>query len=232
MLTHGEVAPPFAESILNLRSKVLFSSAESANRAFLVTSSEPGEGKTVVSTNFAAALARAQGAGRQLRDRCAGESRVLLVDADMRSPRIHDLFDVPLQPGLAELVVGSALPSQVVRRTKIPGLWILPAGRPQASPASLLGTLRFKQLLDLFREQFDWLVIDSPPVMSVIDACEAAQAGPSVVFVVGANKTSRRTAQAAVDQLTTVGATVVGAVLNRSRERSSETYYYHAPVNG
>ena len=144
----------------------------------------------------------------------------------MRAPRLHTLFDVPLQPGLAELLAGSASPSEVMHRTNVPGLWVLPAGRPQDNPADLLGTLKFKQIVKECREQFGWLVIDSPPVTPVVDACEAAQAGPSVVFVVGANDTTHRTVQAALEQLATVGATFAGVVLNRSSERSGRPYSY------
>ena len=223
-LINDGMSPIFTESLRTLRSRVLFASAEGGTRAFLVTSSGTGEGKTMVASNFAGSLALAQGVAPQ-RDCRAGQNRVLLIDADMRSPELHKLFDVPLQPGLADLLTRSALPSQVVRPTKIPGLWVLPAGQPQANPADLLGALRFKQLVKLFGEQFDWLVIDSPPVLPVVDACEVAQVVPSVVFVVGANKTTRRTAQAALEQLATVGASLVGVVLNRSSQRSYQPYY-------
>ena len=225
-------APPtFAESLRSLRSNALCSPAVGDTRTFLVTSSEPGEGKTMVSSNLGVALALAQGLGHR-HDMRAGKNRVLLIDADMRFPQLQKLFDVPLQPGLAEVVAGSALPSQALRPTKTPGLWVLPAGRPPANPAELLGARRFKQLLALFREQFDWLVMDSPPVLAVADACEVAQAGPSVVFVVGANKTTRRTAQAALEQLSTVGASFVGAVLNRSSQGFDQHYSSGESVTG
>jgi capsular exopolysaccharide synthesis family protein len=180
----------------------------------VVTSTRPGEGKTLVAANLAIALAQS---GR----------RVLLFDADLRKPQIHEVFDQKPEPGLSNLIVGQAKVSEVMRRGAISGLWLLPAGRVPPNPAELLGSRRFKDFQSSLREHFDWIVIDSPPVMAVTDPSIVAHEADGVVFVVGAEMTARRAAQTALEQLESANAQVVGAVLNRVDVQRNSYYYSH-----
>ena len=187
-LIHIGVPPGFAEAFRTIRTNVLFSSAEEGSRALVITSTGPGEGKTTVASNLAIGFAQ------------AGQ-RVLLIDADMRRPRVHDVFARRQEPGLSNVMVGNAKASQSVYKTGVPGLWLLAAGHLPPNPAELLGSQRFRDFVTSLKEHFDLILIDSPPVMAVTDAVIAAHAANGVVFVVGSEMTSRQASRAAVEQL-------------------------------
>ena len=211
-LIHIGVPPGFAEAFRTIRTNVLFSSAEEGARALVITSTGPGEGKTTVASNLAIGFAQ------------AGQ-RVLLIDADMRRPRVHEVFGRRQEPGLSNVMVGNAKASQSVHKTGVPGLWLLAAGHLPPNPAELLGSQRFRDFVTSLKEHFDLILIDSPPVMAVTDAVIAAHAANGVVFVVGSEMTSRQAARAAVEQLEQGRVHFVGAILNRvDLERNS--YYY------
>ena len=151
--------------------------------------------------------------------------RVLLIDADMRRPRVHEVFGQKQEPGLSNLMVGNAKASACVRKSGVPGLWVMAAGRIPPNPAELLGSKRFRDFLASLHDYFDWVIVDTPPVMAVTDASITANAASGVVFVVGAEMTSRQAARAAVAQLEQGRARFVGAVLNRV-ELERNSYYY------
>lgn len=211
-LINNGVPPNFAEAFKAVRTNVLFSTAEEGSRSLVVTSTGPGEGKTIVSTNLAMALAQ------------AGQ-RVILIDADMRRPQAHQMLELKQEPGLSNLIVGNVKASDAVRPTAVPGLWFLPAGRIPPNPAELLGSLRFRDFLATLRDHFDWVIVDSPPVMTVTDAAVVAHLANGVVFVVGSEMTSRGAAKAAMNQLDSAKGKVIGAILNRV-DLDKNSYYY------
>jgi capsular exopolysaccharide synthesis family protein len=213
-LLHTGVPAAFAEAIRAVRTNVLFSSAAEGARTIVVTSAGPGEGKSLFSSNLSISLAQ------------AGQ-RVLHVDADMRRPRVHEIFEVTQEPGLSNLLVGDCKPSEAVRKTSVTNLCILPAGMIPPNPAELLGSRRCLEYFETLSEHFDWVVVDSPPVLAVADAAIVANSATDVVFVVGADQTSRHSAKAAIEQLQSVGAHIVGAVLNRA-DIQRNPYYYSA----
>jgi len=211
----------FGESFRSIRTNVLFSSADEGSRLVVVTSSAPGEGKTAVSTNLSLALAQAG-------------HRVLLIDADMRKPRVHEVFSQPLAPGLSNLLVGDKPVSEAIRESTQQGLWLMAAGTYPPNPAELLGSKKFRDLTVFLQQYFDWVIIDTPPVMAVTDAAIAANLAHGVLFVVGAEMTSRRVAQRAVEQLEMSQAKFLGAVLNRVDLEHNAYYYsrYYRPEYG
>lgn len=211
-LINNGVPPNFLESFRALRTSLLFSSAESGSRSIAVTSTGPGEGKTLIASNLAVAIAQAG-------------PRVLLIDGDMRRPRVHTLFERPQEPGLSNVLVGTAKASDSVHRTSVPGLWLMTAGTHPPNAAELLGSKRFQDFLVSLGQHFDWVIIDTPPVMAVTDASVAAHSVTGVLFVVGAQLTNRHTAQRAIEQLRHARANVVGAVLNRV-DLQHHAYYY------
>jgi len=211
LLSHG-VPPDFAEAFRALRTNVLFSAAEKGPRVVVVTSSGPGEGKTIVASNLAIGFAH------------AGQ-RVLLADGDLRRPRVHEVFGCAQEPGLSNALVGDAKVSEAVRRSPVPGLCLLTAGRVPPNAAELLGSQRFREMLTSIRGQFDWVVIDSPPVMAVTDPNILANLADSVVFVIGAEMTSYKIAQRSVEQLDRGRAVFAGAVLNRVQIQRHAYYY-------
>ena len=211
LLDNG-VPPNFTEALRSVRTNLLFSFAGEGVRSVLVTSTGPAEGKTIVASNLAIAIAQI---GR----------RVLLIDGDLHRPRLHELFTHEQKPGLSDLIVGNAKASEVVLPSGVRGLWVLPSGARPPDATALLGSQRFKSFLADLADQFDWIIIDSPPVMAVSDAAIMAHVIPEVVFVVGAEMTSRHHARQAIEKLETVGAHVLGAVLNRV-DLARNAYYY------
>jgi capsular exopolysaccharide synthesis family protein len=211
-LLSGGVPANFSEALRTLRTNLLFSSAEEGGRALVVTSTAPREGKSLVSSNLAIALAQ------------AGQ-RTLLVDADLRKPKAHDIFALSEEPGLSNVLVGDAPLKTAIRETTVPGLSVLVAGRIPPNPTELLGAPRFRELMTTLRTHFDWTIVDTPPVMAVADATLVAHLATGVVFVVGAEMTSRHAAKRALDQLQHVHAKFVGGVLNKV-DLHRNPYYY------
>lgn len=211
-LINNGVPPKFFEAFRSVRTNILFSAPEERSRTVVITSAGPGEGKTTLASNLAIGFA------------LAGH-RVLLIDGDMRRPRLHDVFTRSQEPGLSNVLVGNAKASEAVQKTDVAGLWLLTAGRTPPNPAELLGSRRVQEFLQALGNHFDWIVIDTPPVMAVTDPVVAAHAATDVVFVIRAETTDRHTARAALDQLQKGGTPVIGAVLNRV-DLDRNAYYY------
>jgi polysaccharide biosynthesis transport protein len=207
--------PQFAELLHGLRTNLVLAPELAAKNTVLVTSSEPGEGKTMTAANVAVSLARLN-------------QRVLLIDADLRKPRLHEVFGVERRPGLSDVLTAGAT-HEAFWKTKVEGLWLMPAGSSCRNPADLLGTERFETVIEGLRTQFDWIVLDSPPVLAVTDPCLLARVAAGVLFVVGSGRTSRSLAAAAVERLESAGASVLGVMLNRAVLDGDESYlpYYH-----
>jgi capsular exopolysaccharide synthesis family protein len=211
LLSRG-VPAAFSEAFRTLRTNVIFSSAEEGARTLVVTSTGPREGKSLVAANLAVAIAQ------------AGQ-RVLLVDGDLRKPKLHEIFRVGQEPGVSNVMVGGAKTSDAIVESSVEGLWLMAAGRIPPNPAELLGSQRFHELLTSLKAHFDWVILDTPPVMAVTDAALVAHRVTGVVFVIRADATSRHAAKRALDQLEQVGAKFVGGVLNRVDLRRNAYYY-------
>jgi capsular exopolysaccharide synthesis family protein len=211
-LINNGVPANFSEAFRGLRTNVMFSFAEEGARSIVVTSTGPGEGKTTVATNLALGMAM------------AGQ-RVLLIDADMRRPRVHEALRMEREPGLSNLLVGGAKANEVMRKTSVDNFYVLPAGTTPPNPAELLGSKRFAELLNSMRDHFDLVVIDTPPVMAVTDAAVIGYRASGVLFVAAADATSRHAAQTALDQLERARVRFIGAVLNRV-DLEGHSYYY------
>jgi polysaccharide biosynthesis transport protein len=211
LISDGAPAP-FAEAFRALRTNILFSAADGGPRSIVVTSTGPSEGKTMVAGNVAIGLAQ------------TGQ-RVLLIDADMRRPRAHELFNAAVEPGLSNLLVGASKPSDVVQPSGVENLWVMPAGKTPPNPAELLGSRQFASLVGSLGGHFDCVVIDTPPVLAVTDAAVVAHRATGVLFVIAADVTSRQAAQTALDQLQNARAKFLGAVLNRV-DVERDSYYY------
>jgi capsular exopolysaccharide synthesis family protein len=216
LLLNNGAPPEFAELLHGMRTNLVAAPELSSGRTLLVTSSEAGEGKTVIAANLAVSLARLN-------------QRVLLIDADLRRPRLHEMFGEDNGPGLTDVLLGKAT-AAAFRKTKVARLWLMPSGRAASNPADLLGSESFVKLIDSLRKQVDWVVLDSPPVLAVADPCVISRVASGVLFVLGSGHTSREVAVAAVQRLEAVGANVVGAMLNRAAlDRHTDSYlpYYH-----
>jgi capsular exopolysaccharide synthesis family protein len=213
-LLAADVPVAFSEAIRAIRTAVLFSSTDEHAHSVVITSTGPSEGKTVISSSLAITLAQ------------AGQ-RTLVVDADMRRPRMHEALGRPQEPGLSNVLVGDVTVTDAVRTTSVPNLSVLAAGHIPPNPAELLGSKKYGDLLAELKKRFDWIIIDAPPVMPVTDASVVANTAGGVLFVVGCEMTPRQTAATAVEQLRGAKARFIGAVLNRANIRRHA--YYYAP---
>ncbi len=207
------------EAFRNLRTSLIWSDGGEALKTLVVTSAAPGEGKTLTAANLAVTLAY-------------DGLRVLLIDCDIRRPRVHGMFKVPRAPGLMELLtVANAPGSQplpAIRSTSISGLSVLPCGALPSNAANLLSGTRMRVLLQELREQFDIIVLDTPPVLATADAGIVASLTDGVLLVVRAGTTDKNAAQRACQQLANVGARVIGTVLNDpGGEVAKEGDYYY-----
>ena len=217
LLVHTEPKSAAAECLRAVRTNLLFMSPEKPLRTIMVTSSGPQEGKTTTATSLAITMA---GSG----------NRVLLVDADMRRPRIHRIFGLESRAGLSSLILGEGTLGALVQRTQVPGLDVLPCGPVPPNPAELLHTAAFQRLLGEMAAGYDRVIIDSPPVGVVADAVVMGTRVDGVLVVLKAGKTSRTVAAHAVKQLRDVNAPIFGAVLNdldlSDQKYGQYAYYY------
>jgi capsular exopolysaccharide synthesis family protein len=211
-MLQDSVSPAFAEAIRAVRTAVLFSSADEGSRSLMITSTGPHEGKTLVSSSLAITLAQ------------AGQ-KTLVIDADMRRPRMHEALDRPQEPGLSNVLVGDTKLADAARTTGVPNLTFLAAGHIPPNPAELLGSKKYAELLADLRSKYDWIVIDAPPVMPVTDAALVANRAQGVLFVVGSEMTPRQNAVTAIEQLKNANARFVGVVLNRVHIQRHSYYY-------
>jgi succinoglycan biosynthesis transport protein ExoP len=204
-----------AEAYRLLRTNLIFSLPDRPLKTVLVTSPAPGDGKTTVAANLAIAFAH-QG------------MRVLLIDADLRRGRIHDLFHAERDPGLSQVLQGVMKLEDAVRVTPVTGLFMLPTGKIPNDPAELVGDSRMRDLLQRLVTDYAVVVIDSPPVLACSDAAMLSTITDATVVVVRAGRTNEDEAQAALDQIAGVGGNVVGAVLNDPDAAISRYggYYY------
>jgi succinoglycan biosynthesis transport protein ExoP len=203
----------FGEAFRSLRTSLVFTSGTEGARVIAVTSSQPLEGKTTTACNLALALA-------------LGGSRVLLIDADMRRPGLHKTIGLQNGIGLSHLLTGQSRVRDVVERTREPNLFVITAGRTPPNPSELLASERMDQFLaNLAQGPFDWVVVDTPPVLAVTDAVILAQKIGSVVFVIGSEMTRRVHAERALETLQAGKTRSIGVVLNRV-DFDRNKYYY------
>jgi capsular exopolysaccharide synthesis family protein len=179
----------------------------------LVTSAEPGDGKTGVSINLAIALSQLGG-------------DILLIDGDMRYPDCHRILGQDRTPGLSNFLVGDAELGATIKQTTIPNLYLLPAGQSPLNPAELLGSGRMKVALELLCQQFKHVIIDAPPVLGFTDSVLLSTFAEGTLFVIRAGKTVRDAAQRAVRTLDAVNAKILGIVLNHMDLHTNGYSYY------
>ncbi|MGA1795431.1 MAG: GumC family protein [bacterium] len=206
-----------AESYKGLRTAIIFSSPTANKKTLLVTSAGPSEGKSLTVSNLAVTMAQA-------------DSRILLIDADLRKPRIHEIFGLNKGIGLSNLLVEESRLEEVVRKTDIPNLEIITCGHLPPNPAELLGSQTMRDMIELLKERYDKILFDTCPVLAITDAVILSAMVDEVVLVIKEGKTSRDMTARAMEQLRDVRANLLGAVLNdiRMGQQSYYQYYYYS----
>ena len=189
------------EAYRSLRTALLLSHSGNPPQVILVTSALPGEGKSTTVANIAVALAQTG-------------SRTLIVDLDMREPKLADAFGVSAEQGMSTFLSGNSDVSSQIHETGIPNLFLVPAGPRAPNHAELIGSERMFTGMLLMREYFTYVVIDSPPVLELSDALSASPHADGVILVTRGGKTPRKTVQRAADSLIQVGAKLFGVLVN------------------
>ena len=202
-----------SESYRGIRTGILFSSADNPPQVIVVSSASPQDGKTTSASNLAVCMANT-------------ESRVLLMDCDMRRPNIHKVFDLGRNIGLSGILVGTNNLKDAIVASPVDGLDILPAGLTPPNPSEIIGSKKMAQLIGTLREKYDRIIIDTPPISSVTDAAVLSRMVDSVLLVVRAGETPRPVIQNALEQLKTVNAKILGVVLNAVSVGRDGYYYY------
>jgi len=219
LITQVRPQSQMAESYRALRTSLLLSNLGAPPKVIMVTSALPQEGKTTTSINCAVVLAQKG-------------IRVLLIDADLRRPSIHKTLGMGPRSGLSNVLTGSAtLEQAITRSTILPNLNILPAGTPPPNPAELLASTNMRDVLDELRGQYDHIVVDTPPTLSVTDAVVLSPRADAIVLVIRSGQTTKQALRRSRDILMQVNAKVSGVLLN-AVDLSSPDYYYYYEYQG
>ena len=212
----AQVAPTsaVAEACRTIRTAIQFGAPKDRSRTILVTSPSSADGKSTLVSNLAITMAQA---GKQ----------VLLIDADLRLPTQHTIFNIRADFGLSSVLSGMVTLDQAIQQTGTERLDILPCGPLPSSPTEMLNRPNFADMLELLAERYDHVLIDSPPVTGIADARIIAAAADMTVLVLRADKSTRRASEVARDGLGSVGAQLLGIVVNDISPNPGDDYGYH-----
>jgi capsular exopolysaccharide synthesis family protein len=217
LITYEDPKSPVSESYRSLRTNISYASANKKIKSLLVTSPQPGEGKSTTTANLAIAFA-------QLR------KKTLLIDADLRKPVQHNVFDQNRGPGLSEYLIGEVEDiNSIIHATKIKNLFVITAGGLPPNPSELLGSDRMSNLVDQMEHEWDMVLFDSPPIVAVTDASMISAEIDGVALVVKAGQTDRAAVDRALDAIDNVEAPLIGAILNGANSETlagKYSYYY------
>jgi capsular exopolysaccharide synthesis family protein len=221
LITYEDPKSPISESYRSLRTNIMYSSADKIIRSLLISSPQPGEGKSTTTANLAIALA-------QLR------KRTLLIDADLRKPVQHNVFEQSRGPGLSEYLIGEVEDfSTIIKPTKIENLSIVTAGGLPPNPSELLGSGRMTALIARLEQEWDMVLFDSPPIVAVTDSSMISSEIDGMVMVVKAGQTNKAAIDRALDTIANVRSPLIGVILNvASPETLAGKYsYYYSYYN-
>lgn len=214
LITIEEPMSPISEAYRVLRTNIQFSAIDQAMQVITVTSAQPREGKTTTISNLAVAYAQ-------------DGKRVMLIDADLRKPTLHRVFARTNRKGLTNVLANISTLEDEMQATDVDQLFLLTSGPMPPNPAEILATKRMGMLLDELRQQFDVILIDTPPALALTDAQVIASRSDGVLLVVSSWKTKRDLIRKCKANLEYVNANLLGVVLNNQNRREAESYYYY-----
>ncbi|MFO7664742.1 MAG: CpsD/CapB family tyrosine-protein kinase [Chloroflexota bacterium] len=212
LVTITDPRSPASEAYRTLRTNLSFYSVDNPLRTLVVTSPAPNEGKSTTVSNLAVTMAQS---GR----------RTILVDCDLRRPTLHELFNLPISPGLTNLVLDEVT-DPPLQQTGIENLWLLSSGPTPPNPADMLGTKRLDQVIAGLLTQADFILFDAPPVMAASDATILGAKSDGVLLVIRAGKTRRDQSKRASELLERAKVRVVGVALTNAPKDSVIGEYY------
>lgn len=214
LVVANEPRSPAAEAYRQIRTNIQFVAVGRQCQTMLVTSANAGDGKTTVTANLATTLAQSG-------------KRVIVVDADLRRPTLADYFGGSDSRGLSNLIIRGREDLSFIQATPVPNLRIITAGRLPPNPAELLGSERMQEIIAWLREQADYVVFDSPPVLAVTDAAVLSQMVDTTLFVVSVGETRASAIKDAVQRLRALDSHIAGTILNKFNPQRSSGYYYY-----
>jgi capsular exopolysaccharide synthesis family protein len=203
---------PLSENYRTIRTSILLSHAEKPPKTILFSSALTQEGKTATIVNSAVSLAQLQG-------------RVLIVDADLRKPRLHRLLKIRNVSGLTSYLTGKISLNEVINKTFVENLWLIPSGPIPPNPAELLNSKKMKDMMEEVRQVFDFVVLDSPPILAVIDSVIISSVTDASIIVVRSGKTTRKAFLDAVNEMRHGRANIIGVIFNGVDLGKDESYY-------
>jgi capsular exopolysaccharide synthesis family protein len=215
LIVHTDPRNPRAESFRTLRTNLQFVNLDAGPRTFVVTSSLPGEGKSTTTANLAIALSEAG-------------ARVAIVDGDLRLPRLAEYMGLEGAAGLTDVLIGRANLTDVIQRWGKAQLYVLPAGRIPPNPSELLGSRAMVSMLAVLGEQFDFVLIDAPPLLPVTDAAILSRLTAGAIVIAAAGRTKRNELDAALTSLDHIGSKVLGIVMTMLPTKGPDSYGYGA----
>lgn len=214
LLAHRQPSSTVSEAYRNIRTSLLYTSPNQKSKAYVISSAGPQEGKTTTAVNLSIALAHTG-------------KKVLLVDSDLRKPRIHKTFSVDGSRGLTSCLVGQDKLEDAIVETEIENLYFLPSGPIPPNPAELLDSPVMRELIARMKSMFDCIIFDSPPLVAVTDASVLATLSDGAIQVVWAGNTSRRLVEMGKERVENIGAKMIGVILNNMRVSRGGYYYYY-----
>ena len=213
-ITYFDPRSQISEAVSHIRSAIMLSASSSAPRALVVTSCNPGDGKTTSTCNLAIALSR-------------GERKCVLIDCDLRKPRLHRVFKVSNRRGLTNYLTGSATLEEITNATEIPNLYLMPAGPTPPNPCDLISSEAFRKMIEVLRQQYQQIVIDSPPMIGFADARLLSAVSDGVVLVFKHHSTTREAAKLGVQMLVQNNSQILGSILTMVKKDRMGYGAYH-----
>lgn len=206
---------PQGDAFRRLQTNLLIPECELPLQTLIVTSTEPGEGKSTIVTNLAQVMAQSR-------------HKVIVVDCDLRQPNLHHVFTLPNDVGLSSVLEGKATLDDAVQHSEMPGVQVLTSGPLPHNPTALLGSPEMSALLEKLTRQFDKVLLDTPALLPVIDAAMIAPHVDGTLLVVKHARVRQENLQAVLRQLTFSQARIIGVAVNRTRRSKRYDYYYQA----
>ncbi len=213
LVVHDQIKSPIAEAYRTLRTNIQFSKKDSELKAVMFASTGPAEGKSTTAANTAIALSQSG-------------KRVIIADCDFRKPVLHHIFSKPNR-GWTNAFVEEIPLKDLIQETKVPNLHLLTSGPIPPNPSELLGSARMLSFLAQLKSQYDYVILDSPPIVAVTDACVLASQVDGVIMVIAAGKVRPEMAQHAKDLVLKANGRLLGVVLNRVEILEEYSYYYY-----
>lgn len=214
LITMEKPKSVISEKFRGIRTNILFSTADNDVQTIVFTSEKPAAGKSTISANVAITYAQAG-------------YKTLLIDGDMRKPTQHYIFNIDNMDGFSNLIINKTDYNKAIHKTDIVNLDLLTSGPIPPNPSELIGSEKSLDVFEYLRSEYDFIIIDTPPVNTVTDAQLFSEIAKYVVYVVDVQKNDRNTIKKGKELIEKAGAKILGVVLNKAPEDKSSSYYYY-----